>query len=152
MFSTLGRKNKKLLLEKLEELDKIPSINRGGCAIVASHLKTFVEREFNVKTQVVYFFGSLDYSLDAKSYKNLKENKPDSCKHALLRIGKRYFDTECHHEHLKGYTLKQLKNEGLEVHLEVPDELLEKSIRKRRIWNPEFDRRRVRIIRRILGT
>lgn len=148
----MNKKQREKLLEKLEELDKIPAINSGGCAIVAKHLKTFVERELGKQAEVVYFFRSLDNRWDSKTYNNLKCNKPDSCKHALLRIGERYYDTECHHEHPKGYTLKQLENEGLVARLEVSDELLEKSIHKRSAWNPNFDRRRVKTIRRILST
>lgn len=126
-----------LLEEKLEELNNINNINRGGCGFVAYGLKKFIEA--NVKgsaPKVVYLFDVWDYDYD-----ELKANNNGSCSHAILKFNGKYYDSkgEFSEEELKYYRT-----------LTLPTYLVERSIKEYSHWNRSFNRERVKDIDNIL--
>lgn len=79
------------LTSRLKTLQKIETINQGGCAIVAHAGYYFVMKHApRLEPQIVYVtLQSLDNLI-----KNISNNIPDSCNHAVLSLsGKYYFDS-----------------------------------------------------------
>jgi len=114
----------------IKEIDNLGRVNNGGCAIVAYGLVKHVEKFYPKKrAQVVYLFGKYD-----ESYDNLKNNVSDSCGHAVVKIGEKYFDST-------GTTsLENLKKWwSLPQFCEVDLELVGHSI-NHACWNPSFNR------------
>lgn len=150
MRNPLTKYQKKTLYKKLRHLDTIPGINSGGCAIVASHLQDYLKREFGVSYEVYYFFEDIDNIFQNRSYNNLLNGVPDSCCHAMVKIGSRYFDTKCGVTG-KGHSKADLEEFGLTAMLEIPKDLLLKSIKKGK-WNRIFHRKTgIPRIKAILG-
>lgn len=150
MRNPLTKSQKKTLYKKLYRLDIIPGINSGGCAIVASHLQDYLKRKFGVSSKVYYFFEDIDDIFQNISYNSLLNGDPASCCHAMVKIGSRYFDTECGVTG-KGHSKADLEEFGLTTMLEIPKDLLLKSIKKGN-WNIIFHRKTgIPRIKAILG-
>ena len=111
----------------LRKIGKINYVNNGGCAIVAYGLVKHIEKYYpKIPAKVVYLFRGWD-----TSYTNIKNNDADSCGHAVVKIGDKYYDTD------GGQTLKSL---GFEHSCEVDMELVLDSLNLSWCWNQMFDR------------
>jgi glycogen synthase len=82
----MTNKQKLDLLNKLQEIDKIPAVNSGGCAIVAYAIKKYLKKK-GIKSKIIYL---LDYSDD---YENIKNGNPESCAHAVISIKNTWYDS-----------------------------------------------------------
>lgn len=119
------------LSRKLKQLDEIPWINCGGCAIVSLALLEYLNNNYPKKNaEIMYLFGHGN----EENYRNLSNNNHGSCSHAVIKIGNKYIDsTGC-------YTLSQLKDSwDIEHTLIISKELALLSLQASS-WNPMFNR------------
>lgn len=131
------------LTRKLKELNKIPDINKGGCAIVAYGLVEYLKKNCPNKDAKVYFL------LDNYLKDSIENGKPNSCGHAVVRIDDKYYDSDGAHT-LIG--LKEQRWYSREHHIVLDQNTIMQCI-KTDTWNRTFDRvKHVPTIDRILGT
>jgi len=78
-------KLKRLIVMKLLALDEIPRINSGGCAIVAFNLYRFLRNEG--------YYPDIVYLVDEWDETAINSGSTRSCAHAMVRVGKEYFDS-----------------------------------------------------------
>ena len=101
-------------------LGEIPSINCGGCGIAAY----FIEKEClkrKLKPEIVFMLHHSDKP---------NEKKPFAPRHALVKVGNRYYDARGEHNE-PGWG-------GVETI--VSEKYLLRSIKNKNSWNDEFDR------------
>lgn len=131
---------------KLRQLNKIPCINRGGCAFVAYALAEYFKRKHSsIEVKIIFF------TEDWNSYQRdkLRNNSPSSCAHAVIQIESIYYDSRGQH------TLQQLKDSfGIDDATEIQPELALDCLQSRKVsWNCAFRRDTgIPKINKILGT
>lgn len=130
-------KLKKLIVSKLEEIDEIPYVNNGGCAVVAINLYRYILK-LGFYPQIVYLDN--DYGIR----ENL--NGGHSCAHAFVKVGEEYFDST------GWYTYSTLpeKHRNLNV-IELSEDYVEQAVQDPYNWNDTFDRENIPKIERILA-
>lgn len=77
-------------------LDKIPSINRGGCGIAALAMYDAAKRE-GKKPKIVYLYSWMcdtDLIERNKRFKKGEEENAAACSHVVIKLGKKYWDSE----------------------------------------------------------
>jgi len=127
------RKLKKDLVPLQKELQKIPALNSGGCALVAHAMVEYVNKNYpKCKATVVYLFTESSLY----SYRNIQNNQPDSCSHAVVKIGDLYYDSD------GVYTKKELIKTGYTSSMAPVDQNFVYESLKYDRWNPNFDRER----------
>lgn len=133
----MTKHQRQIFHSKLKKLQEIPDINRGGCAIVALELQKFVKQNLNIEANIVYLFRPND----TEGINNANNNCPDSCNHAVLQIGNRYYDTDGH------YSKAYLE----EIPIPVSSDYVKESIAIHNLWNPTYNRKYNSTIRQILA-
>jgi len=123
----MAKNNKKTAIEEFheirEKLNNIPNLNRGGCAIAALAMYRWALKNIPLKDiKIVYLFSENPY---------IEEGMP-SCSHAMVKIGKRIYDSDSKEK------LKVLKNK-YEAVLMPDEEQVVESINDE-YWNPMFER------------
>jgi hypothetical protein len=132
----------------LKELNEIENINCGGCAIVAYGLQQKLQQH-GKKATIVYILGNSMYDNNNRS--NIESNQPASCKHAVIRRGRYYYDSKgrVSKRELIGYWADNPKDIEL---VPVSKELVFESIKVKRLWNSFFDRKSgIKAIEKILN-
>ena len=132
-------KLKKLLKNKLEQINEIPAINSGGCAFVALELAKHITK-LGYKAEIVYLFG--DY--DEKGFNNVKNMVADSCLHAVVQVDDVYFDST------GPMKIGKLKREWDFKYKAVLTKKFTTQTLISACWNPFFDRKNIKTIRTIL--
>lgn len=120
---------KTLLPKKLAQLNNIPKINAGGCAIVAYALVVYIkEISPRHKPEVVFLSNDSDETAE------LQSGLIESCCHAVVRIGKDYYDT------IGKHTIAALKKEWETLNAIPLDQ--EHTLRciEHADWNTKFNR------------
>lgn len=119
------------LTPMLRELDNIPFVNGGGCAIIAYSLAKYINKQAPRQARIVYLFQNWD-----DAYDNLKQGLPDSCAHAVVKVGDSYVDSTGIH------TLKELIDNWHDCPrtITISQKLTLASINNKG-WNPLFSRR-----------
>lgn len=131
----------KQVLAQLPRVNDIPHINRGGCGFVAKAL--YEQAVKHNKEATIY------YIINRRSYNTLAQCKEafttsiDSPDHAIVKIGRYYYDSEGKH------TKSALTGDGYYL-IPVTYDYLIKALAKKRLWNPTFNRRQARTIATIL--
>ena len=121
---------KSKVISKLKELDTIPNLNRGGCAIAALAAHEYAST-IGLQTEIVYL---LDRD---KDYSSLLNNKPATCMHAVIKINNSYYDSfgRIYKNKLFRYFSRTVKS------LSLNKELVIESIKVKDGWNPAFNRK-----------
>lgn len=116
---------------KLSKLNKIPYINKGGCAIVAYALQAYITKAYPTKeSEIIFLFTPSD----RKGLRNTINNKVDSCEHAVLKIDNTYYDAT------GIYTRDELhSNWNIGGTVIIDSNLTQDCINKAE-WNPCFNR------------
>ena len=119
------------VISKLKELNTIPYLNRGGCAIAALAVHEYASK-LGVQTEVVFLLSR------AKDYSDLSNNKPATCMHAVIKINNCYYDSDgrVYKKRLPGYFSNHIKC------IPISKILLIESIRLKEGWNHTFDRKK----------
>lgn len=126
------KNNVQLLIAKLNQANNIHNINRGGCAIVAHAAYTHYKQQYpNNSINIVYIVRKSDES----AINNLSNGIPDACLHAMIKIGKRYYDSDS--TFTSTHALKQ-KFKYSKI-IKVDPQLCLESIAINK-WNDQFDR------------
>lgn len=129
-----------ILLDKLEKINQIDSINRGGCALVAYAMKEFMKK-IDKKNRVTIYYIVCRYG---QIYIN---NKAISCRHAVIKYKGKFYDSEglIDGEHCT--------EENFTVRKFVKDYYVRKSLKDKYKWNSAFKRTSgLKKINKILGT
>jgi len=119
------------LVAKLRKIDSlIPTINSGGCAILAHAAYAYIKHKHpRMKDyEIVYLYQSYETSY----VEQLEKDIPTTCSHAVLRIGNKYYDSD--ETVTKSYLIKQ----DLHV-IPVTEDLVLASL-KCSGWNRRFNR------------
>ena len=125
------------LKEAQEELNKIPNINRGGCAISALALYRWIMKNENIKYRRLHFVFSFSTEEELKENKKRKKSNEigESCSHVALYYKGRYRDSEGEHPYLKRYQLR------------CDEDFVIKAINNEKAgWAKGFDRKHIRTI------
>jgi len=141
MINLIKRKIKFLTLKrKLKELNKIETINRGGCAIVAYGIKKYLGKD----AKIIYLLSIYDINSDKPQ--NISQHFPENASHVVVEMYGKYIDSKGIHS-----KKKLLKEWGAKKEIEVSFDFLKKSINEA-FWNPCFDRAKyLETIDRIIG-
>lgn len=115
---------KSKVITKLKELNKIPHLNRGGCAIAALAAHEYAT-SIGIETEVIYL---LNRNTD---YISLINNKPATCMHAVIKINNCYYDSNGR-VYKKGLYAPKV--------ISVNKKLLIESIKLKEEWNFAFNR------------
>ena len=130
-----------VLNSKLKALNNIPSINNGGCGIVAYHLAKHIRKVYKCKAEIVYFNDPNDTS----SLDKIANKVPDACLHAMVRVNRKYYDSE------GSYTLKEVREAiGIPITTRQVSLQYAKQSYLHANWNPNFDRIHITSIQQIL--
>jgi hypothetical protein len=78
-------------LKKLEEADKIPYINNGGCAIVALAHYRWAKTVLDQDLQILWGLGEYDLFANADSL--VQDGGTYPCRHAVLKFEAMYLDS-----------------------------------------------------------
>jgi hypothetical protein len=111
--------------------EKVEYANSGGCAIIALRAYKYIQQHHpKVSPKLVYLYskGELD------DVEKINNNIPVSCSHAVIKIGRYYYDSDTVR------TKKELQARYGYV-VEVSPDIVAKSIRKKHQWNPRFNRK-----------
>lgn len=135
------------IVEKLREVhEKVDAPNSGGCGIIAYTAYTAYKKENpRRKASIVFMFHK--YADQARIDK-INNGEATSPGHAIVKLGRRYFDS-CR----EWKSLKDVQKNNIQYELiEIPAELCLKTINESR-WNRIFDRQtEVPKINKIFGT
>lgn len=130
------------LHNRLRQVNRIPNINAGGCAVTAYYAYEFAKQRYPQTNPQICFLIEFGY---ANEVENAKRNHPTSCSHAVLRIGNLFYDST------KVYTTEELQNKWEhDLVYMIDPELAYESIQKSFFWNPKFDRKHIPQIQQIL--
>ena len=107
-------------------LDDIPNLNSGGCAIAAINLHRYILS--------LGYYPQLVYLCDNRDVVEYNYGGEISCYHALVKVGREYFDST------GWYTYMSLpkKWQGLNV-IELTPDYIEQHLRTGS-WNRRFNR------------
>lgn len=137
------RKHREQLQPLLNKINDIENVNSGGCGSVVIYVHDYLQGK-GVDSQIIY----LMHTRDTSGISNLRNNKPDSCYHAMLRVGNHYVDSTGIH----GITEGDYKfNSRKRVKIPITRKLAGACWAKKSAWNSWFKRRNVSKIKRILG-
>ena len=120
-------------LKKVQkELNDIPMLNAGGCALVAHAFAEYVNKNFHdLKADIVYIFR--DY--EEMNYERANNNMACSCTHAVVNVNGIYYDST------GSYTYKDLMNKWNAVFsAKVDSDVALEGIKTYGWWNHMFDR------------
>lgn len=139
----LGVKMKvhKRIMPRLLDLENIPRINEGGCAIVAHRLHSFLT-EKGYKPQIFYIIPEW-HDADITRIKN---NQLESCYHAVVRVAGRFY-----HAGGEFDTSEMPKSDGFKYLKVAPDYVFATLYSKSVSWNPTFNRNYTKQIHNILS-
>lgn len=129
------------LEEKLEEINRIPSINRGGCAILAVSIALFIKRQ-NIFASPKVYYTSCGSNKEAIRKNNLYLL---DCNHAFVKWNNLFIDSN-------GIKSKEEINLSWESAEEIPLKLVKNHISDANHWNSSFDRNNTKEIDNILGS
>ena len=73
----------KELLVKLNQINKIPYVNRGGCAIVSLAIQRYLKNK-NIKSKIVF----------SHYYKDETMGSLRPCNHSYIKIKKHFYDSK----------------------------------------------------------
>ena len=118
------------LLNKLEELNQIPAINRGGCAVAAYAIKKYLKIQ-GIKSNIIYL---LDYEPD---YIELSNGNAEACAHAIIEVEGVWYDSSGPLN--KKDIIRKCEAEEPYGIFNISRHLVKKSI-KGAVWNPSFDK------------
>ena len=120
-----------MLKQCLEELNEIPNINKGGCAVVSYYLY----KHLPLKDSKIIFMYTDPFDLLVSA--SIEDGL--SCSHSAIYYNDELWDSE------------GVSNfEKFPIKIEVPIEKVRESIANKEIWNPTFDRKNIMKIVRII--
>ena len=126
---------------KLRQINKIDSINSGGCAIVAHSLEAYIRRTSPKLNPIIVY---LYYSNEHEKAENIANGNNENCGHAMVQVDDLYYDSKGIH------TLQDVLERMDIIQPTIPDLVL-RSIRENS-WNSYFDRGDAPTICKILNT
>lgn len=129
------------LQTKLEELNNIPNLNRGGCAVAAVAIVLFIQRHILSASPKIRYtcWGSNQYAIE--------NNTPDllSCLHAFVEYKDFLIDS-------RGIVSEVNASFRRQQAEEVPFELVIIQASHPNQWVRDFDRKNINTIDNIMGT
>lgn len=118
---------------KLSELNKIPDLNRGGCAIVAYALVQYINKAYPELHPEIVFLCNIN---QGPAWRNLINNRADSSSHVVVKIDNMYYDST------GVYTKSEIRAKWKTAETAIASqELTLRSIHTNE-WNPAFNRKK----------
>ena len=129
------------LQTKLREINDIPNLNQGGCAVAAVAIVWFIKRRSLAANPKIH------YTCWGSNQEAIKNNEPDllACSHAFVSYKGFFIDS-------KGIIPEGNVSSRQQQADEIPFKLVEIQASHPKQWVSDFNRKNIKIIDNIMGT
>jgi len=129
--------------QMLQEIQHIPDVNAGGCAIVALAMYRWLKQQGEQPFLIYAYIDCDEDSFDQNS-RFLQESAraPSSCSHALLEWRNNYYESHGQRNEFDEY---------YKYYHRVSERLVVESLKIQSEWNPRFNRTYISLIETIIG-